>query len=115
MPLRPLTPEATAFIEAVNSGNEEALLALFVADARVNDWGRIYLGRNEIEEWSGRELIGVGGIITPIRTRTRGNAITVTCDYRSGHVNGTNAFTFTGSGGQLSEVKIRKGFKFPWQ
>jgi hypothetical protein len=47
-----------AFVRSVNAGDTEAFLSLFDETGVVNDWGTVYVGREQIRRWSDRELIG---------------------------------------------------------
>jgi ketosteroid isomerase-like protein len=53
-----LSPTAAAYVEATNSFDLEALLALFADDALVNDQLRDYWGKAAIREWAARDIIG---------------------------------------------------------
>src|SRR5690625_6857001 len=55
----PTIPEPVAsFIEAVNRHDEAAFLDAFTSNGTVDDWGRVFTGRDEIKRWSEKEFIG---------------------------------------------------------
>jgi hypothetical protein len=53
-----LAPSVAAYVEATNSFDLEALIALFADDALVNDQLRDYWGRAAIREWAARDIVG---------------------------------------------------------
>ena len=48
-----------AAIDAANANDTDAFLACFPPDGVVDDWGREFVGHDEIRGWSDREFIGV--------------------------------------------------------
>ncbi|KGH98629.1 hypothetical protein [Oenococcus oeni] len=46
------------FVEYTNSENSKDFINLFAEEAILNDWGRIFKGRNSISEWNKNENIG---------------------------------------------------------
>ncbi|HLT61967.1 MAG TPA: nuclear transport factor 2 family protein, partial [Microlunatus sp.] len=60
----PTVPEPIAgFIDAVNRHDEQAFLDAFTPDGSVDDWGRVFTGRDEIKAWSDNEFIGARGTL----------------------------------------------------
>jgi hypothetical protein len=55
MTTRPLAL-AASYVEAINNHDPAAFLALFADDARVDDGGREFRGREAIKTWSDREI-----------------------------------------------------------
>jgi ketosteroid isomerase-like protein len=55
--LAELSPSVAAYVQATNSFDLEALLALFADDALVNDQLRDYWGKPAIREWAARDII----------------------------------------------------------
>lgn len=108
-----LPPHLSDFFDAVNQQDEAAFLDSFASDGFVDDWGHVFAGREAIKGWSDKQLIGAHGFFTPKKMTRKGDAITVTGDYRSDHVNGLNAFTFRNTDNGLSSVVIRKGWCVP--
>ncbi|TDZ45783.1 YybH family protein [Mycobacteroides franklinii] len=110
----PELPQYVAdFLDAVNRHDEAALLDSFSPDGFVDDWGRVFTGREAIKGWSDKQLIGAGGTISPEKVRYNGDAVIVTGDYRSERVNGLFAFTFRRDGDKLASVKIRTAWRVP--
>ncbi len=98
-----------SFIDAVNDHDEAAFLAAFPIDGFVDDWGRMFTGRDAIKQWSDREFIGARGVLTPEEVADDGDVVTVVGDWRSNHANGRSSFTFRVDGDQISSMTIREG------
>lgn len=104
-------PEPVAsFIDAVNRHDEKAFLDAFTAPGgMVDDWGRIFTGRDAIKAWSDKEFIGATGTLTPEEVTRAGDEVTVIGDWRSTHANGRSSFTFAIDGNHISRMTIREG------
>lgn len=99
-----------AFIEAVNTQDEQAFLDAFTTDGFVDDWGRVFTGRDEIKAWSDREFLGSQGSLAVEEVATADDGrVTVVGDWRSNHANGRSAFTFDVDGGKVASMTIREG------
>lgn len=99
-----------AFISAVNNQNEDAFLDAFVTpDGFVDDWGRIFTGREAIKGWSDKEFLGAKGSLTPEEASTDGDQVTLIGDWRSNHANGRSSFTFELEGDAIASMTIREG------
>ncbi|QKT08220.1 nuclear transport factor 2 family protein [Gordonia sp. X0973] len=99
----------TAFVEAVNRHDESTFLDAFTADGFVDDWGRIFTGRDDIKAWSDKEFIGAEGTMTVNEVSTTGNATTVVADWRSNWANGLSKFIFAVDGDHIASMTIREG------
>ena len=103
-------PEPVAsFLERVNAHDDEAFLAAFTADGAVDDWGRVFTGRDEIKAWSDKEFIGSTGTLTVEEVSVDGESVTVVGDWRSTHANGRSRFVFDVDGDKLARMTIREG------
>ncbi|HLS93647.1 MAG TPA: nuclear transport factor 2 family protein [Microbacterium sp.] len=103
-------PEPVAsFIATVNAHDDEGFLDAFTQDGSVDDWGRVFAGRDAIRAWSDREFIGSKGTLTPERVSTTGDRVTVVGDWRSNHANGMSEFTFEVAGDKIATMTIREG------
>lgn len=98
-----------AFIEAVNRHDEQAFLDAFTAEGSVDDWGRIFTGREQIKGWSDNEFIGANGTLTTETVDTVGSSVTVVGDWRSTHANGRSKFVFDVEGDRITRMTIREG------
>lgn len=107
---QPAIPEPVAsFIETVNRHDEAGFLDAFTTDGAVDDWGRVFTGREAIKGWSDNEFIGATGTLTPEEVTIGDDGITVVGDWRSTHANGRSAFTFDVAGDKLARMTIREG------
>ena len=104
-----ITEPITSFIEAVNRHDEAAFLGAFTESGFVDDWGRVFTGREEIKGWSDREFLGSHGTLTPETVSTEGGATVVVGDWRSTHANGRSQFSFVVEGDQIASMTIREG------
>ena len=99
-----------AFIDVVNRHEREACLDFFTADGFVDDWGRVFTGRDAIAGWSDREFVGASGTLTPQQVTIDDNGdVTVIGDWRSNHANGLSRFTFRNRGDHIESMTIREG------
>ncbi|MBO9524161.1 MAG: nuclear transport factor 2 family protein [Nocardioidaceae bacterium] len=104
-------PEPVAgLLDAVNRHDEEAFLDAFTSDGFVDDWGRTFTGREAIDGWSGKELIGARGhlAVQSVETNAAGEVVVVG-DWRSEYANGLSRFTFVVDGDQVASMTIREG------
>lgn len=103
-------PEPIAsFLEAVNAHDESAFLAAFAEHGAVDDWGRIFTGREQISTWSDREFIGAQGTLAVEEVESAGSTITIVGDWRSHHANGRSRFVFEVDGDAIMTMTIREG------
>ena len=106
----PTIPEPVAsFIEAVNRHDEAAFLDAFTSNGTVDDWGRVFTGRDEIKRWSEKEFIGSRGTLAVEEIDVAGVIITVVGDWRSNYANGRSKFVFDVDGEKLTKMTIREG------
>ncbi len=103
-------PEPVAsFVETVNRHDEDGFLQAFTDDGFVDDWGRVFSGRDAIKGWSDKEFIGSQGTLTPQQVTVDGTTVTVVGDWRSNHANGLSSFAFEVAGDRLASMTIREG------
>ncbi|MCX6406070.1 MAG: nuclear transport factor 2 family protein [Propionibacteriales bacterium] len=107
----PNLPEPVAsFVATVNRHDDAGFLDAFVDGAVVDDWGRLFTGRDEIKAWSDREFIGSHGVLTVEEVSLQGDTqVTVVGDWRSSHANGRSRFVFDVEGDLLGRMTIREG------
>ncbi|NLG48106.1 nuclear transport factor 2 family protein [Gordonia sp. (in: high G+C Gram-positive bacteria)] len=103
-----LTGTVAAFVETVNQ-HDDAFLDFFTDDGFVDDWGRIFSGRDAIKRWSDKEFIGAKGTMTVTQVDTDGEDIVVVADWRSSWANGLSRFTFRPTGDKIAAMIIREG------
>lgn len=106
----PEIPEPVAgFVDAVNRHDEAAFLDAFTTEGSVDDWGRVFTGREQIKAWSDREFIGATGTLTPEEVTTTDGTIVVVADWRSTHANGRSRFAFDVDEGKITRMTISEG------
>ncbi|GAA5152470.1 hypothetical protein GCM10023321_21220 [Pseudonocardia eucalypti] len=54
----PVPAALRAFIDATNSGDSDAFLDAFTEDAVLDDWGRVFHGRDGVASWNRTDNIG---------------------------------------------------------
>ncbi len=96
----------TTAVDAANSGDTDRFLDCFSAGGSVNDWGRIFTGREAIRHWSDQEFIGVK-VSLDVRDSSRAAGDTViTAQVGGSGFNGPSHFTFTVRDGLILTMKI---------
>lgn len=104
-----LPEPVSRFIDTVNRHDEDGFLNAFTSDGYVDDWGRVFRGRESIKAWSDKEFIGANGVLTVQEQTVDGDQATVVGDWASSHANGLSSFTFILAGDKLSAMVIREG------
>jgi hypothetical protein len=84
------TPVAKRFVEAVNSGSTDRVLATLSRDAVVVDSGRRFADRQAIRAWLDAEVTGVEGRITVQDDEPSANGTVLTVDFESSGFRGTD-------------------------
>lgn len=104
-------PEAVVagqrFVDATNAEDTDALLAAFADDAILDDWGRVFTGRDEIASWNARENIGTHNRIEVTGSRPAGDAIVLDVQVAGNGYNGGGSFTIHSHEGRISRLTIR--------
>jgi hypothetical protein len=97
-------------VAAINDQDEGRFLDCFTADGFVDDWGRVFRGREAIDGWSSRELIGARGTLTVESVSTPEDGVVVVIgDWRSSHANGRSRFEFAVAGDRVESMTISEG------
>ncbi|WP_120003397.1 nuclear transport factor 2 family protein [Nesterenkonia muleiensis] len=103
-------PEPVAsFIHTVNQHDEEGFLNAFTAEGTVDDWGRTFVGRDQIKAWSDKEFVGALGTLTPEEVFNDAGELVVIGDWRSNHANGRSRFAFSTQDEKIVKMTIREG------
>jgi hypothetical protein len=102
----PLPIPVAAALEAASAGNTEDFLAAFADDGAVDDWGRVFRGREEIRGWSDAEFIGKQVTLEVTATQTDGDTTTVTAQVGGNGFNGPSTFTFHHPSPRLALMRI---------
>lgn len=102
-----LSSPVREFVAAVNAHDETAFLDSFGDTGLVDDWGREFVGREAIKEWSDKEFIGAQGTMDVQQVTDTEGQVTVVADWRSNHANGLSEFTFDTAGHTITRMTIR--------
>lgn len=97
-----------AFVDATNAADTDAFLATFTPDAVLDDWGRVFSGREEIGQWNQTDNIGKQTRFEVISTATGpdpGSHVVTLRVGGNGH-NGTGPITFRVRDDLISGVVI---------
>jgi hypothetical protein len=101
-----LDAAAKAMIDATNRGDSDAVVASFTSDAVLNDWGRLFNGRDEIGRWDRDENTGSHNQIKVTSVAHRGDAVKVGITVSGGGFNGEGTFVFEFEDGLISRLNI---------
>ncbi|MDL9935607.1 nuclear transport factor 2 family protein [Gordonia sp. ABSL1-1] len=101
------TPVA-ASLEATNAGDREGFLASFTADGAVDDWGRVFVGRERIGGWSDAEFIGKKVTLAVNSVSVADDEVTVVATVGGNGFNGPSTFVYTVAGDQIARMTIRE-------
>ena len=96
-----------AAIDAANANDTDTFLACFPPDGVVDDWGREFVGHNEIRGWSDREFIGVKVNLKVVQVAIEDVNVVVTAQVGGGGFNGPSHFTFRVEGLHVARMTIR--------
>jgi hypothetical protein len=81
-------------LDAVRRGDAAAFAALFGTHGAVDDWGRVFTGRDRVRGWTDREFLGLAGQFTIRRTSAAGTVLVVDITTDGGYT-GPAVLTFT--------------------
>ena len=88
-------PRAVAdAIDAANAHDTERFLDAFAPDGSVDDWGRVFTGREAVRGWSDSEFIGVDVRLSDLRVTAAAGGVAVTALVGGRGFNGPSTFTF---------------------
>ena len=102
-----LPAPVAAVIDATNAGDRARFLAAFTPDGAVDDWGRVFVGPDEIGAWNDRENIGVHAAFAVDRVTIDGDEVTVAVQVSGNGFNGPSTFTFLVDGDLVRRMTIR--------
>jgi hypothetical protein len=75
-------------------------------EGAVDDWGRVFRGRDRIREWSDAEFIGKQVTLDVTGVRTQGATTVVSAQVGGNGFNGPSDFAFDVSGDRVSTMRI---------
>ncbi|WP_019179530.1 nuclear transport factor 2 family protein [Microbacterium yannicii] len=97
-----------AFIDATNTGDSDAFVAIFAEDGSLEDWGRIARGRDGIRDWDRTDNIGKQSRfeLVDITEEAPHDTFLVHLKVSGNGFNGTSPFRFTLRGDLIESVEI---------
>src|SRR5262249_13391535 len=99
-------PVQTA-LDAANAGDTDGFLDTFVdGEGAVDDWGRVFRGRDKIREWSDAEFIGKQVTLDVTGVRADGATTVVSAQVGGNGFNGPSDFAFEVSGDRIALMRI---------
>ncbi|WP_431277546.1 nuclear transport factor 2 family protein [Leifsonia poae] len=95
-----------AALAAANAHDLDAFLDTFATAGSVDDWGRIFTGREQIRRWSDAEFIGVGVTLSELSYQAVESGVAVSAQVGGGGFNGPSTFTFAVGDGGIDRMTI---------
>jgi SnoaL-like domain len=98
---------ARRFVEAVNAGDTDQVLAALTDDAVVIDGGRRFADPTAIRNWIETEVTGIDGRITVNREQPTTGGVVLIVDFRSSGFNGTGLrYAFVTEGDRVASLTL---------
>jgi SnoaL-like domain len=98
---------ARRFVDAVNAGDTDQVLASLTDDAVVIDSGRRFADRAAIRDWIETEVTGIDGRITVTSEQPTADGVVLIVDFRSSGFNGTGLrYAFITRGGRVASLTL---------
>jgi len=98
---------ARRFVDAVNAGDTDQVLATLTDDAVVIDSGRRFADRTAIRNWIDTEVTGIDGRITVNSEQTTADGVVLVVDFRSSGFNGTGLrYSFITRGDRVANLTL---------
>lgn len=94
------------FFDATNASDTQRFLAAFAPDGAVDDWGRVFRGRDEISRWNDNENMGVDSHFELTRHSVEGDVHIVGIHVTGRGYNGGGSMEFTLDGDRIGLVTI---------
>jgi hypothetical protein len=100
-------PEPVArLLRAANANDTDTFLDTFTDDGVADDWGREFVGRAAIREWSDREFIGQRVRLNVTQITREGETTVVSADVGGDGFNGPSHFRFQLDGDHVARMTI---------
>jgi SnoaL-like domain len=98
---------ARRFVDAVNAGDTDQVLASLTDDAVVIDSGRRFADPTAIRNWIETEVTGIDGRITVDSEQTTADGVVLIVDFRSSGFNGTGLrYGFVTRGDRVASLTL---------
>ncbi|OKA11394.1 MBL fold metallo-hydrolase [Amycolatopsis regifaucium] len=94
------------YVDAVNSGDLDALAGVFAADAELVDVGRRFTGRAAIRDWAGREVVGGKLTVTRIDENRPGYQRLLVRFAPGGNGGFSASYAFTVAGSAITRAEL---------
>ncbi|MGJ4844038.1 MULTISPECIES: nuclear transport factor 2 family protein [unclassified Leifsonia] len=95
-----IPPVVAEAIDAANAHDTERFIDTFAPTGSVDDWGRVFTGREAIRGWSDGEFIGSAVTLDDLQFSAVPDGVAVTALVGGDGFNGPSTFTFlVGSAG----------------
>lgn len=101
-----LNAAVTAVVDAINAGDEDAFVAAFTADGKVDDWGRVLTGAAGVRSWAQTDAIGMDAKMGILEATERGDVTEIRFSWESRRFNGESRAFVTVRDGLVSEFRI---------
>ena len=95
-----------SFIDTTNRGDTEAFVALFADDAHLEDWGRVFRGRDGARAWNASDNIGKQSHFAVDGVEREGDEWVVTVTVTGNGFTGTSPIRFAVDGDRISRMVI---------
>jgi ketosteroid isomerase-like protein len=104
----PVPAPLRAFIDATNRGDHDAFVAVFTEDAVLDDWGRVFHGRDGVASWNRTDNIGKRAHfeLLGVEPSDAPDRVVATLAVTGGGFNGTSPFTFEFRGDRIARMTI---------
>jgi hypothetical protein len=98
---------ARRFVNAVNNGSTDQVMATLAGDAVVIDSGRRFADAGSIRDWIDTEVTGVDGRITVRSEQATSDGAELRVDFQSSGFNGTNLrYRFSTRGDRITNLTL---------
>ena len=96
------------FIDTTNKGDDAGFVDAFTMDAVLDDWGRVFLGRDGIASWNRTDNIGVQAhfALVDIQPTDHADTVVAVLTVTGNGYNGTGPMTFVFDGDRIARLTI---------
>lgn len=97
-----------SFIDATNNGDSAAFVAAFTDDAVLDDWGRVFRGRDGVASWNRTDNIGKRAHfdLVAVHPTDEPDRVIAILRVSGGGYNGTGPMTFEFRDGRIARLVI---------
>jgi hypothetical protein len=108
MTTTPIPAPLQAFMDSTNRGDSAAFVAVFTEDAVLDDWGRVFHGRDGVASWNRTDNIGKRAHfeLVGLEPGDGPDRVVATLTVTGGGFNGTGPMTFQFRNGRIARLVI---------